>query len=113
MTQQSRSGWTMLSKLSVETFQGNEPTLNSSGNTRPQSSQVDESLCTDPGLKIGIGVRELISTSKQTTTTKRSAGGERMVDSSPKVLASREKAITTIVKWTRGYIQIGDCKEND
>ena len=33
-----------------------------SGNTRPQSSQLAEPLWTDPGLKSGISVRELIST---------------------------------------------------
>ena len=41
---------------------GNELTGNSSGNTRSQSSQVAEPLRTDPGLKSGISVRELIST---------------------------------------------------
>ena len=37
-------------------------TRKSSGNTRSQSSQLDEPLWTDPGLKGGIRVRELIST---------------------------------------------------
>ena len=36
-----------------------------SGNIRPQSSQLDEPLWTDPGLKSGLSVRELISTSKK------------------------------------------------
>ena len=40
---------------------GNELTRNSSGNTQPQSSQLAEPLWTDPGLKSGISVRELIS----------------------------------------------------
>ena len=31
------------------------------GNIRPQSSQLAEPLWTDPGLKSGTGVRELIS----------------------------------------------------
>ena len=53
----------MLLRHSVGTCQGNEPTRNPSGNTGPQSSQVAETLWTDPGLKSGIGVRELISTS--------------------------------------------------
>ena len=52
----------MLSKHSVGTYQGNELTRNSSGNTRPQSSQLVEPLWTDPGLKCGIGTRERIST---------------------------------------------------
>ena len=41
---------------------GNELTRNSSGNTRLQSSHLAEPLWTDPGLKSGISVRELIST---------------------------------------------------
>ena len=41
---------------------GNELTRNSSGNPRSQSSQLAGLLWTDPGLKSGISVRELIST---------------------------------------------------
>ena len=41
---------------------GNELTRNLSGNTRPQSSQLAEPLWTNPGIKSGISVRELIST---------------------------------------------------
>ena len=41
---------------------GDELTLNSSGNTRSQSSQLAEPLWTDPGLKSGINLHELIST---------------------------------------------------
>ena len=44
---------------------GNEFTRNSSGNTRPQLSMLAEPLWTDPGLKRGISVRELISTLKK------------------------------------------------
>ena len=44
---------------------GNELTCNLSGNIRPQSSQVAEPLWTDPGIKRGISVRDLISTLKQ------------------------------------------------
>ena len=44
---------------------GNELTHNLSGNTQPQSSQLTEPLWTDPGLKNGISVRKLISTSKK------------------------------------------------
>ena len=44
---------------------GNERTRNSSGNTRPQSSELAESLWTDLGLKSGINVNELISTLKK------------------------------------------------
>ena len=37
-------------------------TRNSSGNARPQSSQLAEPLWADPGLKSGIGARQLTST---------------------------------------------------
>ena len=40
-------------------------TRNSSGNTRPQSSQLSEPLWTDLGLTSGTSVRELISTFKK------------------------------------------------
>ena len=40
-------------------------TRNLSGNIRPQSSQLAEPLWTDPGIKSGTSVRELISTSKK------------------------------------------------
>ena len=59
--QRSRSGLTMLSGHSVGTYQRNELTRKSSGNTRPQSSQLAEPLWTDPGVKSGISVHELIS----------------------------------------------------
>ena len=54
-----------LSKHSVRTLSGNEPTRNLSGNIRPQSSQHAEPLWTDPGMKSGISVRKLISTIKK------------------------------------------------
>ena len=47
---------------SCENRSGNELTRNSPGNTQPQSSQLAEPLWTDPGIKSGISVRELIST---------------------------------------------------
>ena len=49
---------------------GNELTRNSSGNIRSQSSKFAEPLWTDPGLKSGISVLELIS------ALIKSAGGE-------------------------------------
>ena len=51
-----------LSRHSVGTYQGNELTCNRSGSTRARSPQLAEPLWTDPGLKSGISVRELIST---------------------------------------------------
>ena len=57
---------------------GNDITRNASGNTRPQSSQLAEPLWTDPGLKSGPGVPELISTHTHTHThTQAQAGSER------------------------------------
>ena len=53
---------------------GKERTRNLSGNIWPQSSQFAEPLWTDPGIKSGISVRELISTLKQ--TNKAQAGNE-------------------------------------
>ena len=55
----------MLSRQNVETYQENELTRYSSGNTRPQSSQLAEPLWTDPGVKSGISVRELIATKRK------------------------------------------------
>ena len=63
MTKGCRSELTLLSRQSTGTYQGNKLIRKSSGNARPQSSHVAEPLWTDPGLKHGIGVRELISTS--------------------------------------------------
>ena len=86
----------MPSRHSVGTYQGNEHTLvNSSGNTRPPSSQLAEQLWTDPGVNSGISVRELISalrerdreTDRQTETERRREIGEP----SPKIRASRRK----------------------
>ena len=62
LTQRSRSGLTMpLCRHSVGTCHE----LSSSGNTRPQSSQLAEPLWTDPGRKSGISMRDLISTLKK------------------------------------------------
>ena len=79
---------------------GNELTRNSSGNTRPQSSQFAEPLWTDPGLKSGISVLELIS------ALKRSAGGEWIVEHFPKILAREEKATTNIEGSTTLYTTV-------
>ena len=54
----------------VGTYLGNELTRNSSGNTRPQSSRLAELLWIGPGLKSGIGVRELISTQREKNDNK-------------------------------------------
>ena len=78
----------MLFRHSVGTYLGNELTRKSPGNTWPQSSQLAETLWTDPGLSNGIVVRELIFNQKK---KKASVGGERIVERSPKVLAYKEK----------------------
>ena len=72
LTQRSRSGLTVPSRLSVKTYEGSDLTRNASGNTRPQSSQLAKPLWTDPGLKRGTGVHELILYWK-----KKSASGEK------------------------------------
>ena len=55
----SWSGLTRLSRHSVQTYQENKFTDNSSGNAHPQSSKITEPLWTDPGLKSRTGVLEL------------------------------------------------------
>ena len=60
-SQQSWSGLTVLSRHVALTYQGSELTHNSSGNTRPLSSQLTEPLWTYPALKSGIDVHKLIS----------------------------------------------------
>ena len=61
------------------------------GNTRAQSSQLTEPLWTDPGLKSGISVCVLISTLKKNNNNPKPAGGDRMVQPTPKILASEGK----------------------
>ena len=67
----------------------NKLTRNSSRNTQSQSSQRTEPLRTDPGLKSGISLRELISTRK-----KKSAGREWIAIRSPEILSCEQKATT-------------------
>ena len=62
----SQSGLTMLSRHSVRTYQGNEITHTSSGNTRTQLSQLTKPLRIVPGLNCRTGVHELISTRGRT-----------------------------------------------
>ena len=62
----TKSGWADCAAVQAlcGNLSGNELTRNSSGNTRPRSSQLSEPLWTDPGLRSGINVRYLISTDK-------------------------------------------------
>ena len=71
----STSEWADYAAVQAECWNlwGNELTRNSSGNTRLQSSQLAEPLSTDPGLKSGISLRELISALKK---KKAQAGNE-------------------------------------
>ena len=69
----SKSEWADYAGVQAEcgNLSGNELTRNSSGNTRSQSSQLAEALWTDPGLKSGISLRELISTLNKQTNKKK------------------------------------------
>ena len=63
----TKSEWADYAAVQAEcgNLSENELTRNSSGNTRSQSSQLAEPLWTDPVLKSGISVRELIPTLKK------------------------------------------------
>ena len=89
LIQRSRSGLTMpLSRHGVETYQETSSHATRQG-TLGQSSQLAEPLRTDPGIKSGISVRELISISNQ---KKRRRGMNGRTFS--QILAGKEKAIT-------------------
>ena len=66
----------LVSRHSVGTLSANELTRNSSGNTRPQSSQLAKQLWTNPGVKSGISVRKLISTLKKEEKKEETAKAE-------------------------------------
>ena len=70
---------------------GNELTRNSSGNTRSQSSQLAEPLWTDPGLKSGISLHELISTLKK--KKKKASAGNELSNMLPKSSHARKKPL--------------------
>ena len=72
--QQSRSGLTMPLFRQSGNTSGNGLTRNSSGNTRSQPSKLAEPMWTDPGLKSGMSLHELIST--KTIFFKAQAGTE-------------------------------------
>ena len=77
-------------------YQGNELTSNSSGNTQPQSSQLAEPLWTDPGIKSGISVRELIFTSKK--KKKKTQAGNKRSNILPKFSQARKRP-PGLVPW--------------
>ena len=84
----TKSVWADYAAVQAEcgSLLGIEFTRNSSSNTRSQSSQLAEPLWTDPGLKCGISVHELISTKK----TKAQAGNE-LSNILPKSWQARKK----------------------
>ena len=86
----------MLPRHSVGTYQGNELTRNSSGNSRQQSFQLAELLWTDPGLKSGM-VCASYSPLKQ---PKQGARGKRIVEPFSKILSCEENASTTTIFHT-------------
>ena len=89
---QTKSEWTDYAADQEEcgNLSGNELTRNSSENTRLQSSQLAELLWTDPDLKSGIRVREIISTLKKRKEKKRTRGMN--VEHSPQNPRTREKS---------------------
>ena len=90
----SRSGLTMpLSRHGVGTYSetsSHTPCRGTFGHSC--LSSFTEPLWTDPGIKSGISVRELISTQKK----KKNAGGKWTVEQSPKILPSEAKATTIL-----------------
>ena len=66
LTHGSQSGRTMPLSMQCGKISGHEFTRTLSGNTRSQWSHLTKPLLTDPGLKSGISVRNLISTLKKT-----------------------------------------------
>ena len=90
-----------LSRHSVGTYQENELTRNSSGNTPSQSSQLAEPLWTDPGLKRGISVHKLISTLKK---KKRGQAGNEWSNIFQKLVHLRKKPPSSCHTDTLLYI---------
>ena len=96
-TQQSWSELTMpLRRHRVGNLSGNEITRYSSGNVWPQSSQLTEPLWTDPSLRRGNSVCDLISTLEKKKKSK-STGREWIVEHSPQILTCKEKATSACV----------------
>ena len=79
----------MHSRNSVGTYQGNEPKLNSSGNTRLQSCQLAEPLKTAPGLESGIYCAGVDLQSKK--KKKKAQAGNESSNFSPKSSQARKK----------------------
>ena len=82
----------MESRYSVGTYPGNELIRNSSGNTRPQSSQLADPLWTNSGLNSVTGVHWLNSTLKKKIIIKAQAGTD-LSKNSTKILMCKDKSI--------------------
>ena len=104
-TQQSCSGLTILSMHRVGLLRKTSLTRNLSGNTWPQSSQLAESLWTDPGLRV-----ELVSVSWfPLWRQKRSAEGKWIIQPSPQILASEEKNHHHLAPVTLSVLSFSAC----
>ena len=89
LTQRSRSGLTIpLSRQRVGTYAETSSHATCQGTFRPQSSQLAEPLWTDPGIKSGISVRELISISKK---KKKALAGNEWLNFLPQSSQARKK----------------------
>ena len=80
----------------LEPIPENELTCNLSGNILPLLSQLTEPQWTDPGLKGGISVRKLISTSKK--QKQKAQTGNEWSHILPQILANKYKATTTLTQ---------------
>ena len=85
-----KSEWTDYAVVQVQcgNLSENELTLNLSGNLQLQSSQLAEPLWTDPGIKIGISVRKLVSPSPP---KKKALAGNEWSNIVTKSLQARKK----------------------
>ena len=90
-TEKSKLEWADYAAVLAQcgNLSGNELTCNSTGNAWPQSSQLAEPLWTDPSLKSGISVCNLISTLKK--KREKSTGGKQIVEHSLKTLHTKKK----------------------
>ena len=81
-----------LSRQSVGILSRNELTCNSSGNIQLQLSQLTEPMLIEPGLKSGISLHELISTSKKKEEEEGKAqAGNELSNILPKSSHTRKK----------------------
>ena len=99
----SKQEWADYAAAQSGNLSGNGFTRNSSGDTRSQSSQLAEPLWTEPGIKSGINVRELMSTYLLPPAKRKKkvqAGNERSNILS-KSSQAREKSTTSTLRETQ------------